>query len=296
MDQPENRSDFYIDCVDGAEGMLSLPDRSIKLVYGSPPYPNALREYGIWSSGEYLQKISPFLDASMTKLRDDGFIVLNVKANRERQTSKVSSKRSLVVEKLAIEMEETWGLHCVDIEIWVKANPVPTGLRVACQDAYEQNLWFSKSPKWTINLDAIRREYDPRSIETYGNYEYKPRTSGNTYVRKNKKISPNPLGALPKNVILGGVSTRISGHPASQPLYLPEKYIKAVTDEGDLVVDPWMGSGTTGLAALSLKRRFAGFDCEEKYVAIARERLESFIRGGKSDEEVDRKLHEGEPE
>jgi len=259
--------------------MLLLPDCSIKLIYGSPPYPNAERDYGVWKSSEYIEKISPFLDASILKLRDDGFLVINVKANREKATAKKASKRSLVVEKLAILLEERWGLHCVDIEIWVKENPVPTGLRVACQDAYEQNLWFSKAPKWTINLDSIRRPYESHSVKTYGEYEYKPRSNGLSYVRKNKMIQPNPLGALPKNIISGGVSARIGDHQATQPPYLAEKYIKATTNEGDLVVDPWMGSGTTGVVALSLNRKFIGFDIVESYTTEAKERLEKAQKG-----------------
>jgi len=272
-------SDYAVACCDGAEGLLRLPDKSIKLVYGSPPYPNAERDYGVWKTSEYIKKITPFLDASVLKLRDDGFIVINVKANREKATSKAASKRSLVVEKLAILMEEQWGLCCVDIEIWMKENPVPTGLRVACQDAYEQNLWFSKSPIWTINIDAIRRPYESHSVKTYSEYEYKPRSNGLTYVRKKKKIEPHPIGALPKNIISGGVSAKIGDHQAMQPLYLPDKYIKATTQEGDLVVDPWMGSGTTGFAALSLKRKFIGFDIVESYVTTSEDLFKEFLRG-----------------
>lgn len=262
-------SDYVVTCCDGAEGMLRLPNKSIKLIYGSPPYPNAERDYGVWKTSDYIAKITPFIDASVLKLRDDGFIVINVKANREKASSKRSARRSLVIEKLSILMEEQWGLSCVDIEIWLKENPVPTGLRVACQDAYEQNLWFSKAPKWTIDIDAIRRPYESHSVKTYSEYEYKPRSNGNTYVRKNKMIKPHPIGALPKNVISGGVSSKIGNHQATQPLYLPDKYIKACTKPGDLVVDPWMGSGTTGLAALSLGRKFIGFDIVQSYVTAA---------------------------
>jgi DNA modification methylase len=272
-------SEYAVACLDGAEGMLRLPDKSVKLVYGSPPYPNAERDYGVWKTREYIEKISPFIDASVLKLRDDGFIVVNVKANREIATQNQSSRRSLVVEKLAILMEERWSLSCVDIEIWVKENPAPTGLRVACQDAYEQNLWFSRNPKWTIDIDAIRRPYESHSVKTYSEYEYKPRSNGNTYVRKSKTIQPNPLGALPKNIISGGVSASIGRHQATQPLYLPNKYIKACTASGDLVVDPWMGSGTTGVVALALGRKFIGFDIIQAYVDAA----EALFREGFSD-------------
>jgi len=272
-------SRFVVNCCDGAEGILRLPDKSIKLVYGSPPYPNAERDYGVWKSGEYIERLAPFVDATIQKLRDNGFIVINIKANREKAGSGFSSKRSLVVERLAILLEERWKLYCVDIEIWVKENPVTTGLRVACQDAYEMNLWFSKAAKWTINLDAIRRPYTSHSMKTYSEYEYKPRNNGNSYVRENKHIEPNPIGALPRNVISGGVSSVIGSHQATQPLYLPAKYIKASTDEGDLVVDPWLGSGTTGVVALTLGRKFIGFDVKKKYVDGASKRLSAVQEG-----------------
>ena len=274
---------FAAVCGDGAAGMMELPERCAKLVYGSPPYPNAERDYGVWRASEYIDRITPFIDGTVHVLREDGFLVINVKANREKASSKQSSRRSLVIEQLAIQLEQKWNLYCVDIEVWVKGNPVPTGLRCACQDAYEQNLWFSVAPKWDINLDAIRRPYVAHSIDTYKDYEYKPRSNGLSYVRKKKTIEPNPLGALPTNVISGGVSSIKAPHQAVQPLYLPEKYIKATTSEGDIVIDPWMGSGTTGVAAVALGRRFIGFDIQEEYVSLANSRIEKIVRDQQGD-------------
>jgi len=268
---------FSVEKIDGAKGLMKLPDKSVKLIYGSPPYPNADRNYGNWASSEYIKKISPFIDAAKLKLRDDGFLVINIKANREHSTSSMNSRRSLVVEKLAILLEEKWGFYCVDIEIWIKDNPVPTGLRVACQDAYEQNLWFSVSPKWKINLDAIRRPYDAESLKAYANNEYKPRHNGLSYVRKIKRIEPNPKGALPLNIIKGAVSSKQGEHQAMQPGYLPEKYILATTSKGDIVVDPWVGSGTTGYEAIKHGRRFVGFDINEEYVALSTNSLTELV-------------------
>ena len=79
------------------------------------------------------------------------------------------------------------------------------------------------------------------------------------------------MGALPQNVISGAVATNNTGHQAVQPEYIAEKYIKAVTDENDLVVDPWMGSGTTGVVAIKLNRKFIGFDIMNEYVEISKE-------------------------
>lgn len=272
---------FYVESIDGIKGLAQLPDNSIKLLYGSPPYPNAVRNYGNWNERIYIEKIASFIDKVVPKLRDDGFLVINVKANRTRCKKGVNSRRSLVVEKLAIALEERWNLYCVDIEIWVKSNPVPTGLKVACQDAYEQNLWFSKSPDWKINIDAIRVPYKETSINKYKTSEYHPRANGLGYVTKTKWIEPNPLGALPKNVIYGSVATNDTGHQAVQPEYLAEKYIKAVTNEGDLVVDPWLGTGTTGKVAVRLGRLFVGFDIVKEYVNIARQRISAEINDEK---------------
>lgn len=271
---------YLLKCQDGAEGMMNLPEGCAKLVYGSPPYPNAERNYGVWTTSEYIGKMTPFIDGALHVLSEDGFLVINVKANREKKTSKTSPRRSLVIEKLAILLEERWKMSCVDIEIWVKGNPVPTGLRCACQDAYEQNLWFSVAPKWNINIDAIRRPYESHSLETYSDYEYKPRSNGLTYVRKKKTIIPNPLGALPLNIITGGVSAKKGRHQAMQPAYLPEKYIKACTNPGDLVIDPWVGSGTTGVEALTLGRQFIGFDIYQEYVDIAENEMRSVSEEG----------------
>jgi modification methylase dpnIIB len=264
---------YNIQCIDGALGLSNLEDHSVKLIYGSPPYPNVSRNYGRWRSSDYIERMAPFIDEAVKKLTHDGFLVINVKANREPGTSKMNSRRSLVIERLAIELEDRWGLYCVDIEIWIKSNPIATGLRAACQDAYEQNLWFSVNPLWTINIDAIRRPYSEASLQSYSSHVFKPRTNGVGYVRKEKKITPNPLGALPWNIIYGSVSGLSTKHQAVQPEYLPEKYIKACTQVGDLIVDPWVGTGTTGASAIRLGRRFIGFDILPEHVDMAMARL-----------------------
>ena len=265
---------------DASKKLKTVEDKSIKLLYGSPPYPNAKRNYGCWPTKDYITKFKPFIEEALPKMRDDGFIVINIKANRDQATSTSSSKRSLVVERIAIMMEEELGLHCVDIEIWVKANPVPTGVRVACQDAYEYNLWFSVSPKWSINIDEIRTKYKESSINHYKNGLFKPRQNGLMYVSREKKIIPNEKGALPKNVgviseedsenptniMYGGVSQKVVGHQACQPGYVPRKYILATTEPGDIVMDLWNGSGTTGLETLKLGRKFIGFDIFKEYL------------------------------
>lgn len=278
-------NNFTIIVGDAVKKVKLLKDKSVKLMYGSPPYPNAKRNYATWSDSKYIETITPFIDNVLPKLTDDGFIVINVKANRLPSTKNRSSERSLVVEELMLHMKKNLNLSCVDIEIWVKTNPVPTGVRVACQDAYEYNLWFSKSPIWEINIDAIRTEYAPSSLATYKNTIYKKRRNGLLYVSRDTKIIPNNKGALPRNVdieapvniVKGSVSNKSVNHQAVQPNYLPEKYILACTSEGDIVLDPWVGSGTTGIVAIAGKRKFIGIDISEDFANLAEQNIKKTI-------------------
>jgi len=283
-----DKNNFSIITGDAIKKIKSLKDNSIKLMYGSPPYPNAKRNYRTWKNDDYIKEIDPFIRNVIPKLTSDGFIVINAKANRLHPTKDKSSERSLIIEELMIYMKKELGLYCVDIEIWIKTNPVPTGVRVACQDAYEYNLWFSKSRKWEINIDAIRTEYAPSSLNTYKNTIYKRRTNGLLYVSNDKQIEPNEKGALPRNVdieapvniVKGGVSSKSVNHQAVQPNYLPEKYILACTNENDIVLDPWVGSGTTGIVALAGNRKFIGIDISEDFAKLAEKNINSSIRRG----------------
>ena len=278
---------FSIITGDAIKKIKLLKDNSVKLMYGSPPYPNAKRNYRTWKNDDYIKEIDPFIRNVIPKLTDDGFIVINAKANRKHPTKNTSSERSLVIEELMIYMKKKLNLYCVDIEIWIKTNPVPTGVRVACQDAYEYNLWFSKSPIWKINIDAIRTEYANSSLNSYRNTIYKKRTNGLLYVSNTKTIEPNEKGALPKNVdiepvnlVIGGVSSKSVSHQAVQPNYLPEKYILACTNENDIVLDPWVGSGTTGIVALAGNRKFIGIDISEEFAKLAEANIFDSIKKG----------------
>lgn len=272
----------------------NIEDKSIKLIYGSPPYPNAKRDYGKWDEDEYIEFISPFLKKAVNKLDDQGFLVINVKANRKKKKTNHCSERSLIIEELMLYIKKQLGLYCVDIEIWIKSNPAPTSVKSACMDAYEYILWFSKAPNWKINIDSIRKSYSPVSLKMYKEQIYKKRKNS-LYVTRNKKIEPNPKGALPKNnfidelkkeivfdmnkfvqdyysdsnIVYGSTSSKKTNHQAIQPEYLPRKYILACTNENDLVLDPWLGSGTTGIVAKKLKRKFIGFEKEKKFVDLS---------------------------
>ena len=102
------------------------------------------------------------------------------------------------------------------------------------------------------------------------------RTEGDEKIEY-KEWGPNPKGALPSTLInIGSESKRISdNHIAVYPEALSDYFIKGSTNEGDLVIDPFMGSGTTGVSAKKHKRHWIGFDNIEEYVNFANQRIKN---------------------
>lgn len=149
------QKDYKLILGDAEEEVKLLKDKSIKLMYGSPPYPNAKRDYAYWGEENYLKIITPTLINLYPKLTDDGFIVINIKSNRKTATKNNSSERSLIVEKLMFWLKEELKMYCVDIEIWLKTNPVPTGVQVTAKTVMNIIYGFLKHLNGKLILIAL---------------------------------------------------------------------------------------------------------------------------------------------
>ena len=135
---------------------------------------------------------------------------------------------------------------------------------------HETILWFTKGKQKIFNLDDIRV---PQKYP--GKKYYKGPNKG--------KLSGNPLGKNPSDVWdIPNVKARHvekTEHPCQFPVAIPRRLIRALTVSNDLVIDPFMGSGTTGVAAYLEKRRFAGAEIYPEYYEIAVNRLKDTING-----------------
>ncbi len=135
---------------------------------------------------------------------------------------------------------------------------------------HESILWFSKGDDYSFNLDAVRV---PQKYP--GKRHYKGPNRG--------KLSGNPLGKNPGDVWdVPNVKARHpekTEHPCQFPVALAQRLIRALTRPGALVVDPYLGSGSTAIAATLERRRFMGCDHNEKYIEIARNRLRELAAG-----------------
>lgn len=132
---------------------------------------------------------------------------------------------------------------------------------------HETILWFSKGDKYTFNLDAIR---------VPSKYPGKKHFKG----PKKGQLSGNPLGKNPSDVWdITNVKhnhPEKTEHPCQFPEAITDRLVAALCPEGGTVLDPFMGSGTTGISCLRFGRKFLGIDKEENYCSVARERLTNY--------------------
>ena len=132
---------------------------------------------------------------------------------------------------------------------------------------HDSIFWYSNGDKWTFNTEDIRVPYKPTSGYAKGGITSK---SG-------KKYLPNPKGTLPDDTwdipILNPLAKERTGYPTQKPLALLDRIILACSNPGDRVLDPFMGSGTTGIAAIKHNRQFVGLDQNWNSIHLMRIRL-----------------------
>lgn len=150
---------------------------------------------------------------------------------------------------------------------------------------HETILWFTKGAQTVFNLDAVRV---PQKYP--GKRSYRGPNKG--------ELSGNPLGKNPSDIWdipnVKAKHVEKTTHPCQFPVAIPQRLIRALTLPGALVLDPFMGSGTTGVAALIEGRRFAGAEIKEEYYEISLERLNDAAEG-KAKVREDRPVSEPNP-
>lgn len=204
-----------------------------------------------------------------------GSLVLNIK-NRVASSGKLKGQRHPYVYELVLALQDM-GWRWVETYIWAKPNAVPGKFGPRTKDAFEYVYHFARGPQPFFNLDTVRRPYRADSAEI-------ARRGKGTSGRKNTEAgfgrdrtkTYNLGGADPGNVV--SVSQTYNqhkgvAHTAAMPEGLAEFFVKLLSPEAGLVVDPFAGSGTTVAVARRYGRRSVGFEIHEQYVVRARERV-----------------------
>lgn len=257
----EINTDLYLgDC---KEILSDLPDNSVDLIFTSPPYADQRKNtYGGIHPDEYVNWFAPIGEQLFRVLKPEGTFVLNIK---ERV---VNGERSTYVIELILEMKRIGWLWTEEF-IWHKKNSYPGKWPNRFRDSWERLLQFNKSRKFNM--------YQEKVMVPMGNWAKarlkklsetdKKRDESKVGSGFGKNISNwiNREMAYPTNVLHLSTECNNKNHSAAFPEGLPEWFIKLFTKEGDTVLDPFMGSGTTNIVAGRMMRNSIGIDIVPEY-------------------------------
>lgn len=248
------------------------PDGCVNLIVTSPPYAERRKQhYGGVAAKDYPDWFRRAAEDFQRILADDGSFVLNIKEHVE------DGQRSLYVMKTLEALVEKDGWRFVDEFVWHKSNPVPGKWKSRLKDGFERCFHFSKTKDVKFRPDNIK---EPVAETTKKHRGRDKRTetdhvaARNGYRLNSENMNRMDL-VIPSNVFTAGVGGTggFSSHAAVFPKKLPERFIKLLTDEGDWVYDPFLGSGTTLLVAKELGRNSIGTERLSEYARLARIRL-----------------------
>ncbi len=258
---------------DSLELLKKLDDNSIDLVITSPPYAN-MKKY-IDDNGvppdDYVDWFIPYCKEIERVLKPTGSFILNINDKVE------NGFRHPYVFDLISRLHKETELKMFERLFWNKMKSLPNRSRFG--DRIEYLFWFCKSKDFYFNIDEMRTEYSEKSIKRMRKPLKKRFSRGEDDSELGyKEWSPNPKGALPTtNVQISSETKKIADkHVAVYPVELVSYFIKGASMENSIVLDPFMGAGTTGLACKILNRNYIGFELQEEYITIANNRINSF--------------------
>ena len=247
---------------DALQELQKLPDSVAQAIIADPPYFNVL-ENEAWdtqwkSAADYLAWCEAWVAESMRVLRDDGLCFIFGQLG----------KREHAFLHLMSRLSQQHQFH--DLIIWDRAVGYDER-RDSFTPQYEMILVLRKGNGAKFNKDAVRIPYDAATIELY--------LKDNRYKDKDARRKHLEAGKFATNILrvpsLKGASREKCGHPSQKPLDLIDKLILCSTDAGDLVIDPFLGSGSTAVSAKRLKRKWLGIEKDSNYLKIAKNRLKT---------------------
>ena len=259
---------LHCDC---REGLAGLDEQSVDLVITSPPYAD-LKTYvddtGI-PADRYVEWFIPIIQQVYRVLKPTGSFILNINDKVEQ------GFRHPYVFDLISEIHKQTGFKMYERLFWNKMKGSPNAHRFS--DRVEFVFWFVKGKGFTFHIDDVRVPYSKSSLKRMET-PIKARFSRTIEDNEGyKEWKPHPKGALPTTLVsISSEVKRIADtHVAVFPVSLVEYFIKGATNEGDLVLDIFAGTGTTGVACKNLGRRFLGMEKQQEYVEIAMKRIET---------------------
>lgn len=258
------------------EGVLrTFPDNCIDFIITSPPYAEARKNvYGGVSPNKYVEWFLPKSEQFLRVLKPDGTFILNIKEKV------VAGQRHTYVIELILEMKKQGWLWTEEF-VWHKKNCYPGKWPNRFRDAWERCLQFNKTKSFKMFQDEVMIPMGDWAKTRLRNLNDTDKIRDESKVKSGfgKNISNwlNRDKAYPTNVLHLATECANRNHSAAFPLSLPEWFIKLFTEKHDLVLDPFVGSGTTAIVAKQLERAYVGIDISKEYCQIAKDKLEKIV-------------------
>ena len=257
------------DCLDI---MRRLPTDSIDLIVTSPPYADARNHtYGGVPPDEYVPWFCERALEMYRILAPSGSFVLNIKEKA------VDGERHPYVLQLILALRERVGFRWVEEYVWHKTTSAPGKWKYRFRDSWERLLHFSKSKDLKMRQDSVRvpigdwTETRMRKLSQNDMSRQASRTSSN--IARRVAAWKDKDTVYPSNVLHASPVAHNTGHSAAFPERLPEFFIKLFTDEHDVVLDPFAGSGTTMRVARRLGRYAIGIEIDKEMAQYANENI-----------------------
>ncbi|MBM3162479.1 MAG: site-specific DNA-methyltransferase [Chlorobi bacterium] len=267
----EIKTDLYLgDCLDV---LKELPDDSVDLIFTSPPYADQRKKtYGGIHPDHYVAWFLPITKQLLRVLKPAGTFVLNIKEKV------VDGERSTYVMELIIEMRRQQGWLWTEEFIWHKKNCYPGKWPNRFRDSWERLIQFNKSKQFAMYQETVMVPMGDWAKSRLKKLSETDKTRDESKVGSGfgKNIS-NWLDrehAYPTNVLHLATECSNKNHSAAFPEGLPEWFIRLFTKEGDTVLDPFMGSGTTNAVAKRMKRNSIGIEILPEYYETVKKELE----------------------
>lgn len=260
----------------------------VDLIFTSPPFPLTTRKaYGNLNGQEYVHWLVSFADVFREMLSSRGSIVIEMGNAWEPGIPAMS----VLGAEALLEFKKKGGFYLCQEFVWHNTTRLPSPAqwvnvdRVRVKDAFTRLWWLSSTPEPKADNRAVLQEYSESMKSLLRRKSYNPGKRPSEHTVGAKSFLKDNTGSIPSNVLSIPNTTsndpyleycrkhRVKCHPARMPPDLAKFFILLLTEENDIVLDPFAGSNVTGMAAENLGRRWRAIEKEMSYAVASRARF-----------------------
>ncbi|WP_339813053.1 site-specific DNA-methyltransferase [Zunongwangia profunda] len=292
---------------DSSTFLSNMPDESVNLIITSPPYADKRkRYYGSVHPNKYVDWFLPIAEQLKRVLNNKGSFILNIKEHPR------DGERDTYVIELILELKKQ-GWFWIEEYCWYKKNSFPGKWPNRFRDSWERCLHFSKQKDFDMYQDAVKvpiGDWAEKRFKSMSDEDFKRHISAtNGSLGRNvsnwldrKRVYPHNVlvleeerylnedsdinGADIPNMLEFATVCYNKNHSAAFPIELPTWFIKLFSKKDDVVLDPFMGSGTTAIASILHNRNFIGVEKKKEFAQIARANIKDLIKEIKEDGKI----------